>query len=206
MKKNNLSAPTQAQIDKRLNDFNRSDVPQEVVDRFLRLHSSLKKAGGSDPLVLIRKLYNFVDYYMERVVNRHTACSKGCGYCCRVPLSVSSLEAAYVDFKTKKNKRIATLVPDKNRIWIPRDSVDDYCPLFDDETASCSQYEVRPLHCRVFASIDSWENCVSSETPHMIYGLDSNRMLQIIGEYLDQLNYGNGYSGYPDIRDWFTKK
>ena len=70
-------------------------------------------------------------------VNKFTPCEKGCSHCCHIPVSVSELEAEYIE-KSLKIKRKPFSAYDKTQ--------DKPCPFLKNN--GCSIYNARPFVCR----------------------------------------------------------
>lgn len=89
--------------------------------------SSLQKLGKL--YILMDDLYAFV--------GKFTPCHKGCNYCCYINISISSLEAEYIE----DNLRISQI-----RNLDKKDFRGTPCPFLD--KGACSVYKYRPFVCR----------------------------------------------------------
>ena len=97
-------------IQRRLERFNNLDIKPKTkakVGKLLPWFYSLENQKV-DTKVLLKRIYNDIDYYMENEIAPHTVCTKGCAYCCKIPVQVSLLEADYIASKgkIKLNKRV----------------------------------------------------------------------------------------------------
>ena len=84
----------------------------------------------------LEKLYAFMDE-LYAFVGNFTPCRKGCSSCCRITVSISSLEAEYV--QTNLVIRQTPNLDKKVFFGTP-------CPFLNDD--ACSIYEYRPFVCR----------------------------------------------------------
>lgn len=124
-------------------------------------------------------------------VSKHTVCQNGCAHCCKIPVSVTALEA----------KLIGSIInqPLKNPNTIKNSTGNSYCPFLDKKKASCSIYKVRPLHCRNFHSLDHYNYCAQLNTTHLIFTTASSSRLKT----LESILIKNSKGIIADIRDWF---
>ncbi|MCU1788567.1 YkgJ family cysteine cluster protein [Pectobacterium polaris] len=120
-------------------------------------------------------------------VPKHAVCQNGCAHCCKIPVSVTALEAKLI-------KSVINNSP-KNKNSIKN----NYCPFLDQGKANCSIYKVRPLHCRNFHSLDHYKYCYQFNTPHLIFTTASSERLTDLESVL--IEASNGI--IKDIRDWF---
>ena len=151
----------------------------------------IKLAAGTDTVTLMRRVYSFVDWLVETLGhNKYSVCQRGCAYCCAVSVDVSRLEAEAI--------AIATGRAMKNPTTLIRHAGNDYCPLLNQSTGECSVYELRPLTCRTFATMDSPEYCVDSGTTHAVVGASS---IEIANRLHSDLILNSGQ--VADIRQWF---
>ncbi|MBA5236933.1 YkgJ family cysteine cluster protein [Pectobacterium aroidearum] len=125
-------------------------------------------------------------------VSKHAVCQNGCAYCCKIPVSVTALEAILIG--SIINKRPKEL----NEIKRSTEK-DCYCPFLDQKKANCSIYKVRPLHCRNFHSLDHYKYCNQINKTHLIFTTASSDRLKALEEILIQGSQGR----IEDIRDWF---
>lgn len=173
-----------------------------VMKRMQRVFQQLQASDGLELVEFIELIYSATDFYYKKVIEPDAVCSKGCGWCCRVPVTVSALEAKYIEIKTgiiandldpRKDHRRK---PDKTK-----------CPFLKNEM--CSIYDHRPFNCRVFASMDSPEFCVDGSTSHQIVNWQSNGGLTAFRECLDMNSCEIAWpaqASHADVREWFNKE
>lgn len=182
--------------------YSKNTISNETVERFYRLQDFLRTAAEKRPEVVVKRIYAFLDHYMEKNVIPYSACAKGCAHCCKVPVTLTRLEAAFIEWDNRKNRKAPKLTVPEG-LFMPREAAESYCPHLDTKTATCKTYASRPFSCRVFASMDHWSECVDPNNGHQIYNDRSNEMLKILRRYLDEIDEKNGGRGLPDIRDFF---
>lgn len=103
---------------------------------------------NSSPKSKLRKVYKLVDELGE-AATPFIACKKGCSACCKMNVSISSVEAEQIAKYTQKNIRhlkrsIAHAIGHFSGIA---------CPFLIENV--CSIYEVRPYMCRAHVSFDT---------------------------------------------------
>lgn len=154
--------------------------------------------GYHDPIQLARKVYRIADLWFQDVVKPHAVCSNGCGHCCKIPVEVSLAEAYYIH--TMTGVEINEL--EKANIRLP-DEAKTACPFLKNN--SCSIYEFRPYHCRVFATLDDVKFCISDEE-HEVVNYTANDVTLYLYETLHEASKQSDgkYAPFADIRDWFT--
>lgn len=94
------------------------------------------KKSFVDSIVSLRMLYDFIDELNE-FISKYTPCHKGCDNCCYIQVSISSLEAQYIQLKTGvpyRDKQISAV------------KINTPCPFLKDHC--CSIYQHRPYVCR----------------------------------------------------------
>lgn len=165
-------------IDYDINVFN------ELVEKF----TSSKK--NSERTQLLLDLSD--EIRIQEGIPTYSVCQQGCAHCCKIPVSVTAIEAILIgEYTGKKVKEINGIEPALDKY--------DYCPFLNRSTASCSIYKVRPLHCRNFNSLDHYDYCKTPKVNHLIFMTESNQRLT---DLLDMLiTASQGYSA--DIREWF---
>lgn len=110
-------------------------MPQKLAAREDNIFKNIKNSDESllDKLkqiyILLDDLYSFLRKYVP--------CKMGCSYCCHIEVSISSLEAAYIQKQT-------------NRKLAPNNQATEFfgtpCPFLDN--SNCSIYLDRPFVCR----------------------------------------------------------
>ena len=169
------------------------NIPIGTQRRFKRLMDDLD--GSKD--VELSRIYKDVDFYYIKAVAPHAACKKGCSFCCYVPVEITQVEARYIASETGKNLIELTENKTKKRDGSP-------CPFLNNGV--CSIYRVRPLACRVFASLDGAEKCADANSPHWINNVDSYEPTKVIGKLLLHASIKLGGAIYADIREWFRNE
>jgi Fe-S-cluster containining protein len=172
------------------------DLPQGVVKRLVRTIDEINDTKSIDAMELISKIYKTVDFYYKHAVEKHASCSKGCSWCCRVPLDVSAIEVQYINERTGIN--VTEL--EKGKDW-SRTPDKTKCPFLKD--SQCSIYPYRPFNCRVFASLDGSENCIDGNTKYLIYTWESSQGLKVLKGILTEASEQSPLATYGDIREWF---
>jgi len=142
------------------------------------------------------KIYLLANELLE-VAAPHVACGRGCSSCCKMNVTISSVEADRISNAT--GWKPAQLTSSKNH---PEEAFAGIaCPFLVDNT--CSIYENRPLVCRTHVAFDA-----SS------YWCDPNRMHQQempmvrfsgLQEALGKISTGRNGAVYADIRDFFQR-
>lgn len=150
-----------------------------------------------DVNVLVARAYALVDCVMDEV-GKASVCRKGCGYCCRVPVDVSTIEAAYID----NVYRVGMLDTPKARLT--KEEKHRCCPFLDPATFTCQIHHARPLNCRSFLAIDDWRKCRDPETKHLIFTTHQSALLRKVQEVL---MFASRHAPYPiktgDLRQFF---
>ncbi len=191
-------------IDRRLRQFDNREVSLKTKKKVGKLIPWLENQKGDSVLVhkVMNRIYNDIDYYMEKEVKPLMVCAKGCAHCCKVPVQVSLLEADYIARKVGVPiNRLA-----KSRYEMP-ESVHSYCPLLEQSTGTCSVYAYRPLACRLFVTLDSYKYCENPKTSHYIHTFESQPLFKMINEFLlvhsKHASSSLSIAAVAEIRDWF---
>lgn len=119
-------------------------IPRSLVELEDALPGIMARAPGSARTKLTR-IYKVMDQ-LSSVRAPFVACGKGCADCCRMNMSMSSLEARTVSQATGRafvEQSESVLHPDGKFVGVS-------CPFLVDN--ACSIYEIRPLACRRHAS------------------------------------------------------
>ncbi len=114
----------------------KNQLPKKLVSMEESMFERISKHQGN-PLTKLRVLYEFMDE-LYTFVNRFTPCKKGCNYCCHYLVSVTDIEVAYIESKSKI-RRLKTLLPRNDFHGYP-------CPFLKNGT--CGIYQARPFVCR----------------------------------------------------------
>jgi len=116
-------------------------LPSKIPTSITQWEQSLPKkyAGNiSNPLKALKKLYADIDTFYKYVLPE-TPCSKGCNSCCHYDVSISELEAKYIEKGTGVRRAIPMEMTHRNNSYVP-------CTFLD--SGKCSIYEYRPYACR----------------------------------------------------------
>lgn len=186
------------EIKKRLRNYNpkrvgrRIPVNENFKSEKLRLYF-IKGLTESDPLDRTYNLLMAADEIGEEMnVKNYAVCQKGCAYCCKIPVEITSIEAALISRETSKIINSYSTIKKLKKNY-------SYCPFLDKSNASCTIYSVRPLACRSFYSIDHYKYCKNADVDHLIITMDSNSKWLEIQKILLELSHQK----MADIREWF---
>ena len=164
-------------------------IPKGLVNQAEATQRALEL--NENPLAKIKRVYDFTDKF-TKFASQFTVCEKGCNYCCQIGVTVTTLEAKYIEANT--NYKIKT----NNQ---PRPDILSPCPLLSD-TGMCSVYEFRPMNCRTFHALDDPKYCKTGEE-HQIYGVSGGEGIPIVLQFSRYIQQLNGRSPSKDIRDFF---
>ena len=128
----------------------------------------------------------------------HSACTKGCSYCCHISVSVTPYEAALIGqvihtppipIKYSNPFRVSKFA------GVP-------CPFLKDN--SCSIYNIRPIVCRAHFNISDQPKACDSTAPdskdNTVHSLDFNNLYLAI-----QMVFDPDHNATADIREFFPK-
>jgi Fe-S-cluster containining protein len=118
-----------------------SRIPPRLAQKEEALLEKFSKRRGN-PLTKLRALYEFMDE-LYAFINQFTPCKKGCDFCCKYEVSISELEARYIE-DVAKIKRLKSLLPKLDFHGTP-------CPFL--KGGACSIYKCRPFVCRRYVSL-----------------------------------------------------
>ncbi|PHS22040.1 MAG: hypothetical protein COA84_14260 [Robiginitomaculum sp.] len=191
-----IPALTGDALQEKLDEFSSNTVSDKLQVKFHKVIDYLNnKAAGKPPKATFNRIYGLIDKVMEETVYPYAMCQSGCAHCCKIPVSVSAIEAGYIH-----------QVTGKKLIGKPVDDI-GYCPFLDLDTAKCSIYEVRPIECRSFASMDSLEGCEDPTIKHMMFNARQNGMLLSFKKWTDfqskAIAKKENLPAEEDIRFWF---
>ncbi len=166
-------------IEYRVNKFNNREIPKPLK---AKVHNRINEFVNLEHMDVKRdldKLYKTIDEFMNRMVYPSSVCRKGCGYCCSIPVDVSLIEAARISIYLQQE-----LEP--NIVTVTEEDKYAPCP-FQTKDFTCGIYPVRPLNCRLFASIDSWHPC-RDEEQHMLHANKSNSAFIQLNDHLERIS------------------
>lgn len=180
-------------------------ITQELIAEFYALGDRL--AEGGEPFEMLKDVYKYVDKFLAECIVPAAICGSGCADCCRIPVEITGLEAAYISANT-----MFTHVESPK----PRIRAEDiwplalgYCPFLDEGKKTCSIYSVRPMACRVFHAFDDKKFCWPAGQKHMIYTMNSdpkeNPIMSKVTVAVLEMNREMKML-YADIRDYFPLK
>lgn len=152
--------------------------------------------AGKSFMQVIGLAHKLADLF-SKTSAKNSVCQKGCSHCCRILVSVSKMEAAYIAKKTGR-----TLIEDRSLGLSPTDDNIEYCPFHDDETAGCSIYSARPISCRIFFAFDDPSYCADPNTTHAISTDNGKSPIKFVQDMITWLVQGSGNQA-GDIRDYF---
>lgn len=143
--------------------------------------------------------YDALDLYNEFVAT-FAVCQKACSHCCKYTVSVSRLEAEYIEVNEGHkfyNGSNHSMIEDGTP-----------CPFLSADN-SCSIYSSRPFNCRTFHTLDDPKYCANGGTvDHQIYGSSAEGykvgVYEGMARWLNDVHLRNNMP-YRDIRDWFPK-
>jgi len=112
-----------------------NQLPRSLAIREENIFETLRRSGKS-LLKQLEQLYTLMDD-LYSFFSQYTPCQKGCCYCCYIEVSISSLEAEYIERKTGIKRALHSGI---------REIFGTPCPFLDNDT--CSIYKHRPFVCR----------------------------------------------------------
>jgi len=111
------------------------EMPHGLAEREERIFAKLSTSRESS-LKKLESIYAFLNDLLSFVA-KYMPCRKGCNYCCYIKVSISSLEAEYIQTNLGIKQH-----PNLQR----KDIYGTPCPFLKD--GACSIYEYRPFVCR----------------------------------------------------------
>lgn len=184
-------------IKQRLFNIENRKVDSASAKRLSKVATRLARFNGDfDVIQEIDTLYAAADKYMEKNVYPNAVCRKGCGYCCRVPVDVTLIEAARISLYINQE------LPDTMFV-VSDEQKKTRCPFLGDDMC-CSIYKVRPFNCRVFASMDSWHPCRDDQS----HAQHNNRSQSAFFTLFEVMDHFSAQAKTPldscgDIREYF---
>lgn len=171
-----------------------SAVPKRLLDRedAIAGEAARENASARSKLKRVYRLMDELSVYRADQV----ACRRACSACCRMNITITSLEAETIAAATGK--------PAAHVNWTiahPRDNfVGSPCPFLVAE--QCSIYENRPLSCRKHASYFTTEKWCSP--PHLNTIQAPLVRFGGLDEALAVISAKKGAVVFADIRDFFA--
>ena len=168
------------------------DIPIHFMETLKRLFHDLQFTNESK-LRKLEKIYVFLDEF-GKFVSEFSVCSKGCAYCCYIAVSVTDLEAAFIEEQIGRKRKLPEGMPSVNS--------SQKCPFLN-KNSECAIYHCRPVHCRTFHTLDDPKYCRTGED-HQVYGSWAGQYTVGLYKKLNEvLNYFNQNRPSYDIRDFF---
>ena len=178
-----------------------AEKPPEGLDLTPKTIKALRKrfdhlqsfTGSSD--IFVNYLYKTADIIIKEQVEPNSVCSRGCSYCCKIPVEVTYLEASYIASKTGAKL---------NDLTKPKAHKPDNSPCTFLKDQECKIYKYRPLACRSFATMDSPDYCkAGGNIRHWVSTVNSSQPLNHLMGLLVSHSEVQGVALYSDIRHWF---
>ena len=186
-----LEASRQAAIER--SDAFLAALPPELNALDDQIEAVLGRENAS-PKSKLGKVYRLADA-AAAAAEPYVACRKGCSACCKMNVSISSLEAERL--AVMSGRKVQTLQQPINHeegrfAGVP-------CPFLSEDV--CSVYDVRPYACRVHFSFDQDSYWCQ---PERAYVADM-RMVQLgrAGAAYTAIALKTKLGGFADIRDFF---
>ncbi|MDE1712699.1 YkgJ family cysteine cluster protein (plasmid) [Chromobacterium amazonense] len=167
------------------------NLSNEIAEDYRRLAKYIKLENANRTIKL-RKIYDQTDKVTE-TVSPFMVCQKGCSHCCKIDVTISSVEAEYIHKNTG-------FTPNNGSSLSKGHSANKTPCTFLAEDETCSIYEFRPFACRTFFAYDNPEYCAEPGKFHITYSSRSNGMLDQLKNMIVFLNKN---SPIRDIRDFF---
>ncbi|WP_218918489.1 YkgJ family cysteine cluster protein [Pseudomonas alkylphenolica] len=164
-------------------------IPDSLVREHAKLGFELQNKSESK-FDKIRRIYDFLNLY-NNFARTFTVCGKGCSACCKVDVSITKLEAIYIEKNTGRVARRTKKHTRKHK---------SSCPFLVDN--NCSVYDYRPFNCRTLYTLDDPKYCETKES-HQLYGASGGAGIKMIYVLKEFSEYMNGNNGTADIRDYF---
>lgn len=186
-------------VKKREDHFKGRQLSNQLAKKLGAIQTYLVKTSKQpdaivDVEALVTRVYKLADQVIAEAVGDNHVCRKGCAYCCKVPVQVTAIEMSYLvahyGVVVQHLKEKTSLV-----------TVDTYCPMLNQEDATCTVWNERPLACRSFHSIDSYVPCAEDEA-HTLFAMRASQALTMLQDILIQLSESSNYAAYADIRQW----
>ncbi len=181
---------SQEAIDKKIAQFNSRAKSPKSQARLRKVLLSLNGIEITAPAfeAMLKKLDDFV----AGLLPKDNLCKKGCGQCCHVNQSVSYIEAEYIAHQTGRSISLDLSKPSDGR-----------CTFLDSDNL-CSIYQHRPMVCRTFFTMDSWEACYVKDAPHYIHTLCSSPNLAEFHNHLAKSHVHSEGIRFASINQWFS--
>lgn len=166
-----------------------------IPDSFFDAGRELQRRAASSNMgrhAVLRGIYELIDRVVD-LIDPYTVCSAGCSACCHIPVTISELEASYIERNAGRSMRRGVM---SSGVPVSLGG----CPLLGND-GRCSVYLSRPFNCRVFAAFDDPALCAQLDARHVVYSSDSNAIFAGSKQWLMKLN---GSGAIADIRAFFA--
>lgn len=141
-----------------LNEVEETDQPEEIdlIEQGIVSWTRNLLKRETDELKILEKFYKKIqpvyDFYYQ-----FTKCKKGCGNCCKIHVSTSPIEIAFIEKKTNINHRERFRDSIQWHEYVPDQKE---CPFLKDNC--CSIYDSRPYACRNYLIFPDEAPCPTS--------------------------------------------
>lgn len=178
-----------------------ADIDRAVAVRF-------EGASNVTPSDLLRLWYEICDPLLAHMA-RLALCKPSCCHCCRIPVSITSIEATLIaETHGAKMHRPSGIKPGATLSAKAIRRLSTACPFLKDQ--ACSIYDVRPFACRAHFSLeDSPDWCDFSD--RLLKGVAQYDTSAIVARYASlMMDIESARTGradalpvLADIREWF---
>jgi Fe-S-cluster containining protein len=165
------------------------ELPNELSERENRIFNKISTSQES-PFSKLERIYCFLDDFLS-FVSLYIPCHEGCSNCCHLKVSVSTIEADYIQDKTGIKQ---TLSMESKGLF------GTSCPFLKKE--ACSIYKYRPYVCRRYVAIFSDPKWCNLDLCGL-YSFPSIRFTEVEKSF-DFLVASGGGGYYLDIRQLFN--
>lgn len=132
---------------------------QNSPDDFMNLMAAIAPKSSEHDEQRLLAFYRWVDAIMHEL-RESAVCERGCAHCCKQPVSVTPLEIELAKFSPQFSQ-----APEF-------DPNTGYCPFLDKQSAQCTIYQLRPLACRAFLTLDDPSYCKNGNAVHYTFTMD----------------------------------
>jgi uncharacterized protein len=165
------------------------ELPGEISERENRIFAETTTIEES-PFFKLERIYSLLDDFLA-FVSMYIPCHKGCSLCCRLKVSVSTIEAEHIQENLGIKK--ALVIESKHLFGTP-------CPFLKSE--ACSIYKYRPYVCRKHLALFDDPKWCSLDLCGL-YKFPSIRFTETEKSF-EHLVAAHGGGFYCDIRQFFT--
>lgn len=182
------------------------EMPPAARDKLMRQTKAILRMidKGATPFKVIDRLNQLVDDGLRLLPWPERTCTRGCSHCCHVAVSLTALEANYIQART--GYRVESL---EKREYDEASRA----PCSFLKNGECAIYEHRPIACRIFLSFDDIQYCVDETATHKMLALSepgnggfemANQLYHLlITHYLTRFP---NYRVFNDVRTFFGSR